>query len=107
MPESQINGNQQALGRPFPWICPKCRKKEVRLATISFQTERLHEGALFAVTIPNLTVPKCANCGELVFNYAADEQIQGASKRPQKIGKVPTIRPSDPLHRTKSASRRD
>ena len=78
MPEPQANGSRKPSGRPFPWHCPKCRKKEVRLATISYQTERLHEGRLIAVDIPHLDVPKCANCGELVFNYAADEQIRAA-----------------------------
>ena len=78
MPESQLDGNPQATGRPFPWICPNCRKKEVRLATISYQTERRHEGRLIAIAIPDLTVPKCASCGELVFNYVADEQILAA-----------------------------
>jgi predicted nucleic-acid-binding Zn-ribbon protein len=80
MPETPINGNQHATGRSFPWICPKCRKKEVRPATVAYQTERLYKGALVAVAIPNLTVPKCDNCGELVFNYAADEQILAATK---------------------------
>ena len=80
MSEPLLNGNHQSTGRPFPWICPSCRKKEVRLATISYQTERLHDGRLIAVAIPDLTVPKCANCGELVFNYAADEQILAAAK---------------------------
>jgi predicted nucleic-acid-binding Zn-ribbon protein len=80
MPEPQVNGTQQSPGRPFPWFCPRCRKKEVRPATIAFQTERLHEGRVIAVEIPALLVPKCANCGELVFNYAADEQILDAVK---------------------------
>ena len=80
MPESKDNGTPRAAGRPFPWICPKCRKKEVRLATIAYQTERLHEGRFIAVDIPDLQVPKCASCGELVFNYAADEQILVAVK---------------------------
>lgn len=30
--------------RPFPWHCPKCRRKEVRRVTIPYQCERLHEG---------------------------------------------------------------
>lgn len=80
MPESKDNGTPRAVGRPFPWICPKCRKKEVRPATIAYQTERLHEGRLIAVDIPDLQVPKCASCGELVLNYAADEQILDAVK---------------------------
>jgi hypothetical protein len=78
MPENQFNGIQTPQGRPFPWGCSRCRNKEVRPATISYQTERLHEGQLVAVDIPKLNVPKCANCGELVFNYAADEQILAA-----------------------------
>jgi hypothetical protein len=79
MPKPQTNGTQRA-GRPFPWFCPKCRKKEVRPATIAYQTERLHDGRLIAVDIPHLEVPKCSNCGELVFNYVADEQILEAVK---------------------------
>ena len=75
MPEPQANGTPQLIGRPFPWICPRCRKKEVRPAKIAYHTERLHEGQLVSVDIPNLDVPKCTNCAELVFNYAADEQI--------------------------------
>jgi hypothetical protein len=80
MPESQVNGTPQPAGRPFRWFCPRCRKKEVRLATVAYQTERLYNGRLIAVDIPNLDVPKCANCGELVFNYGADEQILDAVK---------------------------
>src|SRR5438093_1438949 len=35
---------------------------------------------LIVVDIPHLNVPKCSNCGELVFNYGADEQILDAVK---------------------------
>lgn len=79
MPEPRPNGTQRP-GRPFPWFCPRCRRQEVRPAIISYQTERLHEGRLIAVDIPHLEVPKCSNCGELVFNYVADEQILEAVK---------------------------
>jgi hypothetical protein len=80
MPEPEVNGIPQKAGRPFPWICPRCRKKEVRLATIAYHAERLCDGRLVAVEIPDLEVPKCTNCGELVFNYAADEKIIAAVK---------------------------
>ncbi len=80
MPEPQANGIQPPAGRPFPWFCPMCRKKELRPATIPYQAERLYEGRLIAVHIPHLHVPKCANCGEVVFNYVADEQILDAVK---------------------------
>jgi hypothetical protein len=75
MPEFAVNGLQRSAGRPFPWICPKCRKKEVRLAVIPYHAERLHDGHLVMVDIPQLEIPKCVNCGELVFNYTAEEQI--------------------------------
>ncbi|HYV35045.1 MAG TPA: hypothetical protein VE988_05020 [Gemmataceae bacterium] len=79
MPEIQSNGSQRE-GRPFPWRCPKCRQNEVRLTHVAYQTERLHDGRLVAVQIPNLEVPQCGNCGELVFNYPADEQVLAAVK---------------------------
>jgi hypothetical protein len=75
MREPTVNGLAQPTGRPFPWFCPKCRKQEVRVSTIPYRAERLHGGHLVAVDIPQLEVPKCANCGELVFNYTAEEQI--------------------------------
>jgi hypothetical protein len=81
MLEPTLNGLQQPTGRPFPWFCPKCRKQEVRLATIAYRAERLQDGQVIAVDIPELEVPKCANCGELVFNYTAEEQILGAVQR--------------------------
>jgi hypothetical protein len=80
MPEPRVSGTQQPTGRAFSWFCLSCRKKEVRPALIAYHTERLYEGRLVAVDIPALLVPKCANCGELVFNYAADEQILDAMK---------------------------
>ena len=78
MPESHVNGIPQPAGRPFPWFCPRCRKKEVRPATVAYQMERLYDGRLIAVDIPNLDVPQCGNCGEQVFDYGADEQILDA-----------------------------
>jgi DNA-binding transcriptional regulator YiaG len=38
----------------------------------------LHDGTLHAVPIPELTVPRCAHCGELVFGIEACTQISQA-----------------------------
>ena len=66
-------------GRPYPWSCPKCRHQEVWLATIpNYQCERAHNGLPVPVTVRALQVPQCGHCGELVFNYAAEEQINQA-----------------------------
>jgi hypothetical protein len=88
MPDSQVNGSGSQAGRPFPWVCPKCRKKEVRRAVIAYSAERLHDGRLIAVHIPNLGVPQCGNCGELVFDYAADEQILEAVKAKASVAHI-------------------
>ena len=78
MPEPEVTNGRPPAGRPFPWHCPRCRRQEVWLVKIPYQTQRLHEGQLVTVDIPELAVPRCRNCGELVFNYSADEQIARA-----------------------------
>ena len=79
MPESLApNGPGPKMGRPFPWYCPKCRHKEVRPATIPYQCAMSVNGQPVTVTLTALTVPRCGNCGELVFDYDADEQLSQA-----------------------------
>src|SRR5437870_3918773 len=64
--------------RAFPWFCPRCRRKEVRRTTIPYQCQRNYNGRLITVVLANLAVPRCDNCGELVFDYEAEEQINRA-----------------------------
>jgi hypothetical protein len=78
MPETLYQSEESGTGRPFPWFCPNCRRKEVRRATIPYQCELLYKGQPVTVTLPNLAVPKCSNCGELLFDYEADDQINQA-----------------------------
>jgi len=61
--------------RPFPWHCPKCRKKDVWRDTIRYECQRMSGGQLVDVVIPDLAVPRCHSCGELVFDYEAEQQI--------------------------------
>jgi hypothetical protein len=58
------------------------------------------------LVIPNFAVPKCENCGELVFDYVAEEQINqayqaqtsalanGANKQPRKARKKADRKPA-------------
>jgi hypothetical protein len=50
----------------------------VRRTTVPYQCERVYNGRAVTVVIPDLAVPRCANCGELVFDYLAEEQINQA-----------------------------
>jgi len=68
----------QSTGKPFPWRCPECGKKEVRPATVQHTSQIKHDGRLYTVEVPRLRVPQCGACGELVFDNDADEQIAQA-----------------------------
>jgi len=45
---------------------------------IPYQCQLLHKSQPVTVVLPNLAVPRCNNCGELVFDYEADDQIHRA-----------------------------
>lgn len=65
-------------GRPFPWCCPRCRRREVWRTTLPYECQRLLEGQTVTVSLQAFAVPQCRNCGELVFDYVAEEQINQA-----------------------------
>jgi rubredoxin len=73
-----LNSLEPTIARPFPWRCPRCGRKEVRRATIPSHCQRLKNGRPLTVIISDLSVPKCGHCGELVFDYVAEEQINRA-----------------------------
>ena len=76
MPEPSTNSVPvHRKGRPFPWFCPNCRCKAVQRVMIPYQCQRFHNGRPITVVLPSLDVPKCGNCGELVFTYDTEEQI--------------------------------
>lgn len=64
--------------KPFPWRCPECGKQEVHAAQVAYTAEIKHDGRLCTVEIPDLSVPRCDACGELVFDTRADEQVARA-----------------------------
>ena len=78
MSESEKAPAKPSQGRPFPWRCPECGKKEVRPITMRYCTEIKHDGRLHTVELSALRVPRCQSCGELVFDNDADEQIYNA-----------------------------
>jgi putative zinc finger/helix-turn-helix YgiT family protein len=67
-----------ARDRPFPWRCIECRVKEIYPLVTDFTIEAKHDGRLYDVRIPDLTIPTCRNCGEQVFTSEQDERIRDA-----------------------------
>ncbi len=64
--------------RPFPWRCPHCLAKDVWPEVMPYTAKSKHDGVEYAIDIPALEIPKCRNCGELLFSYHVDEQIRDA-----------------------------
>jgi hypothetical protein len=78
MPEQVLSAEKRPAEKPFPWRCPKCRQLTVTRVTMPYSCKRTLGSRIVTVDVPNLAVPRCSNCGEVVFDYAADEQIRAA-----------------------------
>jgi hypothetical protein len=89
MPESILNYEKKSAEKPFPWRCPKCGQLSVTRVTIPYRCQRKLDSSVVTVEVPNLSVPRCSNCGELVFDYPADEQIRAALRT--RLGSVETV----------------
>ena len=76
MNRSQPDGT--IADRPFPWVCPRCLKREVR-PTVKCPTATVkHDGMAYHLDIPGLEIPTCGNCGEELFTNRVDEQVNDA-----------------------------
>lgn len=64
--------------KPFPWKCGHCRRRTVQPATVRYEVEIVHDGRTYAIIVPALHAPKCQNCGELVLDDGANQQISEA-----------------------------
>src|SRR5258706_11926497 len=67
--------------KPFPWKCPSCGKNAVQEADVDYSFSAQHDNKLVEVHVPHLIVPKCAECGELVFTRSANSQLAEELRR--------------------------
>lgn len=67
-----------ARTRQYPMRCAECGEKGVRPATIEYTVQKAHDGRIYPLHIPALRVLRCGNCGEVLFDRDADEQISTA-----------------------------
>jgi hypothetical protein len=89
---------------PFPWTCGKCRQQAVFRETVPYSIEVASNGRTCAVDVPHFEVPRCKNCGAMVLDDDANDQITDALRR--QVG--PAVRasrgirydsqPPDPFH---------
>lgn len=66
---------QRTEDRPFPWPCGNCGEQQVYRTTMPYKSSINFDGQTWEIEILNLAVPKCANCGEIVFDSATGRQI--------------------------------
>jgi putative zinc finger/helix-turn-helix YgiT family protein len=67
--------------RAFSKKCGKCRQRAVALATVPYTIQVDHDGRKYEVTLPDLVVPRCGNCGTIAFDEEADRQISAAFRK--------------------------
>jgi putative zinc finger/helix-turn-helix YgiT family protein len=61
--------------KPFPWKCGVCRQRLVVPAVVEYSTKVEHDGRTYTVSIPDLQVFRCENCGEVVLDDEAHRRI--------------------------------
>jgi ribosomal protein S27AE len=66
---------------PFPWPCGKCRQQTVERETLPYSTEVPYDGRTYTVDLPHFEVPRCTNCGAMVLDDHANDQITDALRR--------------------------
>jgi len=70
--------NREPKAKPFPWFCPRCGKQQVIPDQVAYTIKVNHDGVLHSVHLPQLRVPRCVSCGDLLFEDQADDQISAA-----------------------------
>lgn len=83
----------EARDKPFPWRCWKCGAKAVQPETFLYEMEAKHDGASYALSLSALVAPRCGNCGDVLIDDAADEQINQALR-----AQVGLLSPADIRH---------
>jgi putative zinc finger/helix-turn-helix YgiT family protein len=64
--------------RAFSPKCGKCRQRAVVLATVPYTTTFDHDGRKYTVTVPDLVVPRCSNCGTIALDEEANRRLSAA-----------------------------
>jgi DNA-binding transcriptional regulator YiaG len=67
--------------RLFPRPCSECGQARVHQTEIAYDAEIKHDGKLYALHIPRLTVNKCNACGEVYFDAITSDEISGALRK--------------------------
>jgi len=79
--------------REYCKTCGNCGRRDVVIAVVPYTAEFDDDGEKIMVTVSDLSVPRCANCGTLSIDHDAANQITDAFR--QKTG---LLRPEELRH---------
>jgi putative zinc finger/helix-turn-helix YgiT family protein len=57
----------------------------MQLAIVPYATTIEHDGRTYRVTLPDLSVPRCANCQAISIDDEADQQISAAFRKEARL----------------------
>src|SRR6266851_1506077 len=69
------------MDRQYSKKCGKCRQRAVGLVQVPYSLQIDHDGRKYTVTVPDLVVPKCSNCGTIALDEEANRQISAAFRK--------------------------
>jgi putative zinc finger/helix-turn-helix YgiT family protein len=67
--------------RKFGKRCANCGQRTMEIATVDYSTDWIYDGRTYRVHVPNLSVPKCSNCGAMSFDRDADLQTEAEYRK--------------------------
>jgi putative zinc finger/helix-turn-helix YgiT family protein len=70
--------------RAFAKKCGHCGQRAVELAVVPYTAEIDHDGRKYTITIPDLSVPRCGQCGTIALDEEANRRISAALR--QEVG---------------------
>jgi putative zinc finger/helix-turn-helix YgiT family protein len=77
-------GNQVMADKPYPWTCGQCAQRTIEPVVKDYQIAFKHDGKLHQITLPQVEVPTCGNCGTEQTDIQISRQVTSELRR--KIG---------------------
>ena len=70
--------------KPYPWTCGQCAQRTIEPVVKDYQIAFKHDGKLHQITLPQVEVPTCGNCGTEQTDIQISRQVTSELRR--KIG---------------------
>jgi len=92
LPFNQLPAVIAMKQKPFPRKCPQCRKPSVSPVVEDYATTLDHDGRSYEISVPDLTILVCSECGNRTRDAHSDERVVDALRRAAGLLKPDEIR---------------